>query len=373
MFSFIVKRLLQSILVMATVGIIAFGMFRFVGDPIDSLVGQDTSHADREALREQLGLNDPFLTQFWRYLVGSEATGQNGIINGDFGISYTNRGLSVAELLSARMPATLELALTSSVLALVLGIPLGVFTALNWRFSFKDWLRRLRESSGALQALRVVWELAANWLSRFVMVLSLIGVSLPTFLIGVLMIYWLGVELQWLPTFGRGDAEELTAMYLWRDSASGDPLWRSNVFSLQGWKYLVMPATTLALFQMTLIMRLVRAEMLEVLRTDYVKFARARGLKRSSVNFGHALGNTLVPVITITGLQVGSIIAFSIITEQVFSWPGMGQLFILAVGRVDIPIMAAYLILISLLFVIVNLIVDLLYVLIDPRLRDQTG
>jgi peptide/nickel transport system permease protein len=319
MIAFVIRRLLQSILVMLAVALIAFGLFRYVGDPINNMVGQDTSAEDRAELRESLGLNDPFAVQFGRFAVNA--------VQGKFGISYRHRR-PVEELIVERLPATLELSIIAAVMALVIGVPMGVYTGLR------------RE----------------GFLSKLFMTLSLIGISLPTFLIGILLILLFGVLLRWLPTFGRGDVIELG----W---------WSTGLLTTSGLKAILMPAVTLALFQMTLIMRLVRSEMLEVLRTDYIKFARARGLTNRAVNFGHALKNTLVPVITITGLQLGSIIAFAIITESVFQWPGMGLLFIQAINEVDIPVMAAYLCMIALFFVVINLIVDLLYYVVDPRLR----
>jgi peptide/nickel transport system permease protein len=319
MFTFILKRLLQSVVVMLTVALIAFSLFRYVGDPINNMVGQDTTLEERAELRERLGLNDPFFLQFYRFAADASV--------GEFGFSYQHRR-PVKELIAERLPATLDLALVSAILALVIGIPMGVYTALRRN----------------------------GFLSRTFMTISLIGVSLPTFLIGILLILLFGVILRWLPTFGRGDIIEIG----W---------WSTGFLTASGLKSLIMPSITLALFQMTLIMRLVRAEMLEVLRADFVKFARARGLPTRSVHFRHALKNTLVPVITITGLQLGSIIAFAIITESVFQWPGMGLLFIQAIGEVDIPVMAAYLVLIAFFFVVINMVVDILYFVVDPRLR----
>jgi peptide/nickel transport system permease protein len=316
---FVLRRLLQSLSVMLVVALIAFGLFRYVGDPINNMVGQDTGDQDRAALRQRLGLDDSVPVQFARF-VGNAA-------RGDFGVSF-RQGRRVSTLIAERLPATAELSLTAAVLALLVGVPMGVYTALN------------RE----------------RWLSKLFLALSLIGVSLPTFLIGILLILVFSVLLGWLPSYGRGDVVPLG----W---------WTTGFLTRSGLEALIMPAITLGLFQVTLIVRLVRAEMLEVLRTDYIKFARARGLTRRAVNFGHALKNTLVPVITIVGLQLGSIIAFSIITEQVFQWPGMGLLFIQAVAFVDIPVMAAYLVLVAFLFVVINLVVDLLYYAIDPRLR----
>lgn len=307
---------------MLTVALIAFSMFRYVGDPIASMVGQDTTPEQREQLREQLGLNDPFVVQYAHFVANA--------VRGDFGISYRHRR-PVSELLEERLPATLELSFVSAVMALALGIPMGIYTALKRH----------------------------GVLSKTFMAISLAGISLPTFLIGILLILFFGVQLRWLPSFGRGDVVGLG----W---------WTTGFLTKSGLLALIMPAITLALFQMTLIMRLVRAEMLEVLRADFIKFARARGLPERLINFRHALKNTMVPVITITGLQLGSIIAFAIITETVFQWPGMGLLFIQAISMVDIPVMAAYLVLIAFMFVVINLVVDLLYFAVDPRLRVQS-
>ncbi len=319
MIGFIFKRLLQSVIVMLTVALIAFALFRYVGDPINNMVGQDTTQEERAALKERLGLDDPFLVQFGRFAKNAA--------QGEFGISYQHRR-PVSDLIAERAPATLELSLLSALLAIAVGIPMGVYTAIR-----RD-----------------------GWLSRAFMSLSLIGISLPTFLIGILLILLFGVILRWLPTFGRGEVVQLG----W---------WSTGLLTASGLKALIMPAITLALFQMTLIMRLVRAEMLEVLRTDFVKFGRARGLPDRYIHFKTALKNTMVPVITIIGLQLGAIIAFAIITETVFQWPGMGLMFIQAVREVDIPIMAAYLVMIALIFVVINLVVDILYYVVDPRLR----
>jgi len=320
MIAFILRRLLASIGVLIAVGLIAFAMFRFVGDPVNQMVGIETPEAERAQIREQLGLNQPVVIQAAKFLVHAARL--------DFGVSYQFKQ-PVIDLISARMPATLELAFVASVLSLVIGAPMGVFTA----------LRRNSPLAKLFQAL------------------SLIGISLPTFLIGILLIYVFAVLLRWLPSFGRGDVVRLGS---W---------WTTGLLTVSGLKSLIMPSITLALFQVTLIMRLVRAEMLEVLRTDYIKFARARGLSEAAVHFHHALRNTLVPVITVVGLQLGSIVAFSIITETVFAWPGMGQLFLQSIQNADIPIMAAYLLFISALFVVINLVVDLLYVAVDPRLH----
>ena len=319
MIGFVIRRLFQAVLVMLVVAFIAFALFNFVGDPINNMVGQDTSLADRERLRQELGLNDNFIVRFARF-VGNAA-------QGEFGLSY-QQARPVGQIIVEKMPATLELSFAAAFLALSLGVPMGIYTGLR------------RNSWGAQMLLGI----------------SLIGVSLPTFLIGILLILIFAVWLGWLPSFGRG----AVVHFGW---------WTSGLFTVEGWRAIILPSVTLALFQMTLIMRLVRAEMIEVLRTDYIKFARARGLTDRAVNFGHALKNTLVPVITIAGLQLGSIIAFSIITETVFQWPGMGLMFIQAVTFADIPVMAAYLVLVGFFFVVINLVVDLLYYVVDPRLR----
>ncbi len=319
MFAFVLRRLMQAVVVMATVGFLAFMLFQYVGDPVTSLLGQDATQEQREALRKDLGLDQPFPVQFARFAANA--------VQGEFGLSL-RQGRKVSSLIAERFPATLELALAAAVIALVVGVPLGVYAALR------------RGTVG----------------SQAVMTLSLLGVSLPTFLIGILLILVFSVQLKWLPSFGRGDTVSLGG-------------WTTGLLTADGWKHLILPSITLAVFQLALILRLVRAEMLEVLRTDYIKFARARGLTDRAVHFGHALKNTLVPVITITGLQLGSLIAFAIITETVFQWPGMGFLFIQAVQFADIPVMAAYLCLIALIFVVVNLVVDLLYFAVDPRLR----
>src|SRR3954471_24302632 len=319
MFAFILRRLLQAVIVMVVVAFIAFLLFQYVGDPVVFLLGQDASPQQIRQLRADLGLDQPFFVQFGHFLLNA--------VQGEFGLSL-RQGAKVSRLIAERFPATLELALVAAVLALAIGIPMGVYAA----------LRR------------------GTVMSQVFMMVSLLGVSLPTFLIGILLILVFAVMLGWFPSFGRGE----TVQVGW---------WSSGLLTRDGWHHVVLPAITLAVFQLTLIMRLVRAEMLEVLRTDYIKFARARGLSNRTIHFGHALKNTLVPVMTITGLQLGGLIAFAIITETVFQWPGMGLLFIQSVTFADIPVMAAYLCLIALIFVVINLVVDLLYFAVDPRLR----
>ena len=319
MLAFILRRLIQAVMVMVTVAFIAFMLFQYVGDPVVFLLGQDATPEQIRSLRADLGLDKPFFVQFWHFLVNAA--------QGEFGLSL-RQGAKVSRLMAERFPATLELALVAAALALVVGVPMGVYAALK----------------------------RGTFISQAFMTLSLLGVSLPTFLIGILLILVFAVMLGWFPSFGRGEVVHIG----W---------WTSGLLTAKGWHHITLPAVTLAIFQLTLIMRLVRAEMLEVLRTDYIKFARARGLSNRAIHFGHALKNTLVPVMTITGLQLGGLIAFAIITETVFQWPGMGLLFIQAVTFADIPVMAAYLCLIALIFVVINLVVDLLYFAVDPRLR----
>jgi len=319
MLAHLLRRLGQSALVLLVVSFVSFMVFRHIGDPTVSLLGEEASVTEREALMEKLGFTQPVPLQYLGYL--------GRVLQGDLGISYRLKR-PVMDVIAERLPATLELALTAAVLALVVGIVLGVYTAVR-----RD-----------------------GWLSRALMTVSLVGVSLPTFLIGIGLIFLFAVELRWLPSFGRGETVNMGG-------------WESGFFSVSGLKALIMPAITLGVYNTTLVMRLVRAEMLEVLRSDYMRFGRARGLHTRDLYFGHALRNTLIPVITIAGLQIGSLIAFAIITETVFQWPGVGLLFISSIQGVDVPLIAAYLMFIALLYVSINLLVDVLYVLVDPRLR----
>ena len=297
----------------------AFSLFRFVGDPVAQMVGQETSIEDQENLRERLGLNDPIPTQYLRFV--------RNLATGDFGFSYRTRQ-PVSEMILSRIPATLELGAISLVISLLVGIPAGIYTALKRK----------------------------GFLSNALLLATLVGISVPTFVIGIFLIYLFGVELGWLPTFGRGETVQIG----W---------WQTSFLTVDGWKSLLLPAITLGIYQLTLTMRLVRAEMQNVLKTDFVKFATARGINYRSLYLNHAFRNTLVPVITIIGLQLGGIIAFSIVTESVFQWPGMGLLFLDSIRYVDIPVMSVYLVLIALMFVVINLLVDLLYFAIDPRVR----
>ncbi|MDA7573352.1 ABC transporter permease [Candidatus Pelagibacter sp.] len=317
------KRLFQSILVMLVVAFVSFSLFTFVGDPVHNMVGEETSDQEREEIRNVLGLNDPIPVQFTRFVLNAS--------KGNFGISYQLRR-PVSELISERLPATLELVFISALIALITGTLLGVYTGINRRSVVSD----------------------------LILAVSLLGVSLPTFVIGILFIYLFAVILGVLPSFGRGEVVTLG-------------FWTTGLLTVSGLKAIILPSVTLSLFQMTYIIRLVRAEMMEILQTDYIKFARARGISEKSIQYKHALTNGLIPVITIAGINIGTLVAFSIITETVFQWPGMGFLFIQAVKFVDIPIMSAYLVFIAFIFVMINFIVDILYYFIDPRIRVKTG
>ena len=323
MITYIARRMLQALVVMAAVSFISFSLFNYVGDPVDNMVGQEATLEDRQRIREVLGLEDPFFVQYARFM-------QNAL-QGEFGLSYRTKR-SVTEMISERIPATLELVFVSALIALGLGIPLGVFTGIN----------------------------RTSWISKAVLTVSLVGVSLPTFIIGISLIYIFAVNMGVLPSSGRAGTVALGG-------------WKTSLLTVDGWRSILLPALTLSLFQVTMILRLVRAEMLEIMRTDFIKFARARGLPENRINYNHALKNTLVPVITIIGLNIGGLIAFSLITETVFQWPGTGLMFIQAVDFVDVPIMAAYLCFVALIFVTINLVVDILYFVIDPRLRAEGG
>ena len=304
---------------MLVVALVSFSLFNFVGDPINNMVGEETSDEEREELRESLGLNDGIYVQFSRFIVNAS--------KGEFGISYQLRR-PVSDLIIERLPATIELVVVSALIALISGTLLGVYTGINRKGFFSD----------------------------IILAISLLGVSLPTFVIGILFIYLFAVILGILPSFGRGEVVDLG-------------FWSTGFLTVSGLKAIILPSVTLSLFQMTYVIRLVRAEMMEILQTDYIKFAKARGIKKNIVNYKHALKNGLIPVITITGINIGTLIAFSIITETVFQWPGMGSLFIKAVYFVDIPIMSAYMIMVAFIFVMINFIVDITYYFIDPRIR----
>lgn len=320
MLVFILKRLFNAGFVMLAVAFLAFAIFRVAGDPVEMMANEQMTQADRDALRERMGLNDPMLVQYARF-VANAATG-------DFGMSWRN-GQEVLGLIAERFPATMELVLVATFLSLAIGLPLGVLTAIG----------------------------RGRWYAEALQLLSIIGVSLPSFVVGILLILVFSVTLGIAPAFGRGDVVDLG----W---------WSTGFLTHSGRAALLLPSVALALYQITLVMRLVRAEMLEVMRSDFVKFARARGVPRHRIWFRHALRNCLMPVITMTAMNVGSLIAFALITETVFQWPGMGLLFIQAVTFLDFPVMSAYLVIISFIFVALNTGVDIAYAVIDPRLRE---
>ncbi|MBM6596790.1 ABC transporter permease [Microvirga pudoricolor] len=317
------SRLGQAALVMLVVSAVSFVMFRYVGDPVATMSRENASIEEKAELRRSLGLDQPLLVQYGRFLTRT--------LSGDLGISYRNQR-PVTQLIAERLPATLELVIVATILSLAIGIPLGVLCALK---------------PGGIAA-------------RLVQAVSLIGISTPTFVTGIVLILVFAVSLGWLPSFGRGQVVDLG----W---------WSTGFLTISGLKSLILPGVTLALYQLTLIMRLVRAEMIDVLSSDYIRFAKARGLPTHYIHFRLALRNALMPVITVTGLQIGSLIAFAIVTETVFQWPGMGLLFIQAVSFVDIPVMAAYLLFVGLLFVLINTVVDILYAVVDPRLRARSA
>lgn len=319
MLAFLVKRIGNAILVMLTVAYFAFLIFRFLGDPVELMVNESATQVERDELRSRLGLNDGFLVQYVHF-VGNAA-------HGEFGLSWRNQQ-SVATLIAERFPATFELVIIATLLSLLIGIPLGVFTAIG----------------------------RGRWWAESLQLSSIVGVSLPSFFVGIILILVFSVSLGWLPGYGRGEVVQLG----W---------WSTGLLTASGRAALVLPALSLSLFQITLVMRLVRAEMLETLRADFIKFARARGVKHRALWFRHALKNCLMPVITLTAMQVGNLIAFALVTETVFQWPGMGMLFMQAVTFVDIPVMAAYLCIVSFIFVTLNTFVDIAYAVIDPRLR----
>lgn len=321
MLRFLLGRLANGAIVMVLVSMLSFSLFNFIGDPVSNLVGENATVNEREAMRRSLGLDQPLPLQYLRFI--------GRAVQGEFGVSYRNIE-PVSRVIASRLPATLELSLIAAVLALGVGIPMGVYAGLKPR----------------------------AWLARALQIVSLIGISVPSFVTGILLILVFSISLDWLPSFGRGDTVQLG-------------VWSTGFLTASGWKSLLMPAVTLALFQLTLFMRLTRTQMMEVLRSEYIKFARARGLRERAINYRHALRNTLIPIITVAGLQLGSMIAFSIITETVFQWPGLGLLIIQAISFGDVPVIAAYLLLIALLFVLINLVVDLLYFAVDPRLRAQ--
>lgn len=319
MIGLIAGRLAQGLLVLVTVSVIAFALLTFAGDPVATILGPEATPQDRAELRVRMGLDDPFPVRYARYVAH--------LLSGELGVSYAT-GQPVARLLAERIPATIELALAAVLLSLALGIPLGVYAAMRRHSRF----------------------------ARFLMAASLLGLSLPTFVVAVLLVTVFAVMLGWLPSFGRGATVEIGG-------------WTTGLLTHSGRVALILPAFSLAIAQATLVARLVHAEMIEVLRSDFIRFARARGIVERAINLRHALRNTLVPVITISGIQLGFLMAFSVVVEFVFQWPGLGLLFLQSLEKTDVPVMTAYLVCAAFFFVVVNLAVDMLYLAVDPRLR----
>ncbi|MGL4751840.1 MAG: ABC transporter permease [Aeromonadaceae bacterium] len=319
MFTFLIKRLIQAVVVMFVISLVAFAIQDNLGDPLREMVGQGVSEAQREALREKLGLNDPFMVKYSRFLTG--------VVHGDWGTSFIFKKPALQVIL-AKLPATLELVLGATLIIVVLSIPLGVYSAIHPR----------------------------SWLTKVIMGASIIGISVPVFLTAILLMYVFSVQLGWLPSYGRGETLNLLG-------------WDSGFFTIDGLKHLILPSVALSSIMLPLFIRLVRAEMLEVLSSEYIKFAWAKGLDKNKVWYQHALKNTMLPVITVGGVQVGTMVAYTILTETVFQWPGTGFLFLEAINRVDTPLITAYVIFVGLIFVVTNTLVDLLYGVINPTVN----
>ena len=319
MFAFLVRRTGQAIIVMLVISVIAFSIQDNLGDPLRELVGQSVSEEQRQILRDQMGLNDPFLVQYWRFLKKA--------VRGDLGTSYFFKKPAL-DVILRKLPATLELVIGASLIIVVFSVPIGVYAAIYPK----------------------------HWFSKLAMAVSIVGISIPVFLTAIMSIYVFSVELGWLPSFGRGETVNLNG-------------WTTGVLTRDGLVHLILPCIALSSIMLPLFIRLIRAEMMEVLESEYIKFAWAKGLDRYRIWFLHALKNTLLPVITVGGVQIGTLIAFTILTETVFQWPGMGFLFLEAVNRVDTPLIIAYLIVVGLIFVVTNTIVDLIYGLVNPTVR----
>ncbi len=317
MLAFLLRRFGQSVIVVALMATIVFFGVNVVGNPVDMLVSPEADQAEIERVIRDFGLDKPIIEQFWYFLKGAA--------QGNLGTSFIF-GEPAAQLILERMPATMELAICALLIAVVFGIPLGVYAG-------------IRPQSAS---------------ARTIMAASILGFSLPTFWVGIMLIMAFSVQLGWLPSTGRGD----TATFLGIES---------SLFTLDGWSHIFLPAFNLALLKMSLVIRLSRAGTREVMQQDYIKFARAKGLSFARIVRVHLLKNILIPVVTVLGLEFGSLIAFSVVTESIFAWPGMGKLLIDAVLQLDRPIIVAYLMIIVVLFVTINLIVDVLYSLLDPR------
>ncbi|WP_413113047.1 ABC transporter permease [Thaumasiovibrio sp. DFM-14] len=319
MFTFLIKRLYQALIVMFVISLVAFAIQDNLGDPLRELVGQSVSEAQRQALRDELGLNDPFMVKYGRFVTNA--------LQGDLGTSYFFKRPALDVILD-KLVATLELVFGAALIIVVVSIPLGVYSAIKPK----------------------------SWFTKVIMAFSSIGISVPVFLTAIVLMYVFSIELGWLPSFGRGTTT----------SPFG---WQSGLFNLDGLAHLVLPSVALASIMLPLFIRLVRSEMLEVLSSEYIKFAKAKGLPMNKIYYQHALKNTMLPVITVGGVQIGTMVAYTILTETVFQWPGTGFLFLEAINRVDTPLITAYVIFVGLIFVVTNTIVDLLYGLINPTVN----
>lgn len=319
MFTFLLKRIGQLLIVMIAISFIAFAIQSNIGDPVNQMTSLTTSAAEKAALREKLGLNDPFLVQYWRYLSGI-------VTQGDFGTSYFFKQPTINIILE-KLPATLELVIASSIIVIGLSIPLGIYAAIHPR----------------------------NWLTKIIMGISTVGISIPVFLTAILLLFVFSQWLGWLPSYGRG---EVTTIH-------GN--WTTGLLTIDGIKHLILPAIALSTIMLPLFIRLVRSEMMESLAQEYIRFARAKGLRNRTIYYKHALKNTMLPVITVGGVQLGTMIAYTILTETVFQWPGMGNMFLEAVNRADIPLITTYIVFVGFVFVVTNTLVDIIYGFIDPR------
>ncbi|MFO7878262.1 MAG: ABC transporter permease [Desulfovermiculus sp.] len=319
MIAFILRRILQAFLVMFVISVIGFAIKHNVGDPVRQITGISVSAAEREMFRETLGLNDPVPIQFGRFLKQA--------MHGDLGTSFFYKKPATSVILS-KAPATIELVLVSALIIIGLSIPLGIFSAIKPGHVF----------------------------SRFIMGASIVGVSIPVFLTAIMGIYLFSVQLGWLPSFGRGDTVNLGG-------------WKTGFLTLDGWRHLILPSLSLSSIMLPLFIRLIRSEMMEVLETEYIKYAWAKGLKKYRIWFIHAFKNTLLPVITVGGVQLGITIAFTILTETVFQWQGLGFLFMEAVERSDTSLLVAYLMFVGLVMVVVNTVVDIIYGIVNPTVR----
>lgn len=320
MFAYLAKRVIQAVAVMFVISLIAFAIQGNLGDPLRELVGQSVSEEVRQQLRDELGLNDSFVTQYLRFA--------GNALQGDLGTSYFFKEPAL-EVILKKLPATLELVLGATLIIVGLSVPLGVYTAIK-----PDTI-----------------------ISRIIMGLSIIGISVPVFLTAILMIFVFSVEFGLLPSYGRGDT-----VHVWG-------YWQTNFATADGWLHIILPSIALASIMLPLFVRLIRAEMMEVLQSEYVKYAKAKGINPWRIYFVHALKNTLLPVITVGGVQIGTMVAYTILTETVFQWPGMGFMFLEAVNRVDTPLIVAYLIVVGFIFVVTNTIVDLIYGLVNPTVN----